>query len=402
MRAYDGRVRDRRDEWDGLTVEELRRRAAGEKWTRYPDCIGAFVAEADFGTAPAVEAALRDAIERAAFGYLPETPARELGEACAELYRARWGWAPPAEWIRPVADVIKAAEIAIRLYSPPGSAVILPTPAYMPFVKLPGELGRETIQVPMSSDGGCACFDYEAIERAFAAGGGTLILCNPANPVGRVFNREELLALAEIVERHDGRVFADEIHAPITYDGRRHIPYASLTPATAAHTLTGFSASKAWNVPGLKCAQLLFSNPEDVAVWEERGGFLGYGASTLGVVANIAAFRDGGPWLEEMLTYLAANRDLLTSALHERAPAVGFSAPEGTYLAWLDLREWLAERPDPGDEGLAGLFRRIAGVAMTEGAECGEAGRGHLRFNFALPRPVLEEAIERLTRALAS
>lgn len=388
-----------REGWDELSAEELRRRAAGEKWTRYPDCIGAFVAEMDFGTAPAVEAALRDAIDRGAFGYLPDPLVAELCAATAELYRERWGWAPPPEWIRPVADVLKAAEIAIRIYSPPGSAVILPTPNYMPFLRLPATLGRELIQVPMVEDQGRWHFDLEGIDRAFAAGGRTLILCNPANPLGRVYGRDELAALAEVVERNRGRVFADEIHAAIVYGdgdgGGGHIPYASLNPETAAHTLTAFSASKAWNVPGLKCAQLLFSNEEDVATWERASGFSGYGVSTLGAVANIAAYREGGSWLEEVLEYLRGNRRLLADLLAERAPAVGFTPPEGTYLAWLDLRNVLADSP-------AAELRRLAGVALTEGADCGEAGCGFVRLNFALPRPLLREAVERMTAALAT
>jgi len=392
------------ERWDRITVSELRQRRAGEKWTRYPDCIGAFVAEMDFGTAPAVEAALRDAIDRDAFGYLPEPLARELGEACAELYAERWSWAPPAEWIRPVADVIKAAEIAIRLYSPPGSAVILPTPNYMPFVKLPGELGRELIEVPMRRGPERWEFDLDGIEGAFAAGGHTLILCNPANPLGRVFDPQELEALAAVVERHDGRVFADEIHAAIVYgdEGRRHVPYASLSAATAAHTLTAFSASKAWNVPGLKCAQLLFSNEQDVAVWERRGGFLGYGASTLGVAANIAAYRQGGEWLAEVLSYLGANRRLFGDMLAELAPGIDYLPPEGTYLAWLDMRRLDDHDDHGGGEELAASFRRKTGVAMTDGADCGAAGHGFLRFNFALPRPILKEAVRLLARAAGS
>lgn len=391
--------------WDQLTEAELRRRQAGEKWTRFPDCIGAFVAEMDFGTAPAVTNALRDAVDRHAFGYLPEPLAHDLGEACAELYAERWGWAPPAAWIRPVADVIKAAEIAIRLYSPAESAVILPTPNYMPFVKLPQELGRPLIEVPMRRGSNRWEFDLEAIDAAFAAGGHTLILCNPANPLGRVFDRQELEALAAVVEAHSGRVFADEIHAAIVYseDGHSHIPYASLNGRTASHTLTAFSASKAWNVPGLKCAQLLFSNEADVAIWEERGGFLGYGASTLGVTANIAAYRHGGGWLAEVLSYLAANRQLLGEMLTELMPAIDYLPPEGTYLAWLDMHAAIGRgSKDLESEDLATRVRQESRVALTDGADCGAAGRGFLRFNFALPRPLLEESVRRLASALGS
>jgi cystathionine beta-lyase len=278
-------------------------RARGSfKWTAPgPDGFGAAVAEMDFGAAPAILDALAGLSADANFGYLPQFLADELAAACAEFQKRRYGWhVDPAE-IHHVPDVIKALEIAITHFSRPGSPVILPTPAYMPFLVVPGFLGREIIQVQMRDDAGLFTLDLAAIEDAFRAGGDLLIFCNPYNPLGRVFTREEMTQLAEVVDRHNGRVFADEIHGPLVYPGARHIPYASTSDVAASHALTATSASKAWNLPGLKCAQVILTNEPDRQRWEQMGVFASHGASNPGVVANIAAFRHGEAWLDEVL-----------------------------------------------------------------------------------------------------
>ena len=204
-----------------------------------------------------------------------------------------------------------------------------------------------------------------------------------------------MLAVAEVVEANGGRVFADEIHAPLIYPGQEHIPYASVSPAAAAHAVTGVAASKGWNLPGLKCAQLLLSNDADAAVWAERGFTFEHGASTPGAWATIAAYRDGRPWLDDVVRYLDRNRALLAALLAEHLPQVGFLPPEGTYLAWLDCRALDAgTQPSPAD-----FFLAQAGVMLTDGAACGEGGGGHVRLNFATPRPVLTEIVRRMAAA---
>jgi len=209
-----------------------------------------------------------------------------------------------------------------------------------------------------------------------------------------VFSGAEQLALADVVERHGVRVFSDEIHAPLVYPGAVHRPYASLSPVTAGHTVTATSASKAWNLPGLKAAQLIISNEADAARWAEVGFFAAHGAANLGVVANTAAFDEGEPWLDGVLGYLDGNRRLLADLLADRLPEVGYTPPEGTYLAWLDCREL-------GIEGSAGdHFLERAGVALVDGPACGPPGVGHLRLNFATPRPVLETIVDRMAASL--
>src|SRR5215469_17055174 len=379
---------------DATTVSMLRARGS-YKWTvPGPDGLGAAVAEMDFGAAPAILDALAGLAADARFGYLPSSLADELAVACAEFERRRYGWDGDPAQVRHVPDVIKGLEIAITNFSRPGSPVILPTPAYMPFLTVPGYLGREIIQVPMLDDAGFFSLDLDAISGAFGAGGHLLIFCSPCNPVGRVFTRTEMTQLTEVVERHGGRVFADEIHAPLVYPGVRHIPYASTSEAAASHTLTAVSASKAWNLPGLKCAQVILTSESDRQRWDELGHFATRGASNPGVAANIAAFRHGEPWLDEVLGYLDESRHLLGDLLAGHLPKVRYRPPDGTYLAWLDCTA-MGLAGSPGD-----LIGHRAKVTVIDGPAFGPGGEGSVRFNFATPQPVLAEMVERIAAAL--
>ena len=381
--------------FDDVTIEDLRA-AGGLKWSRHPEAVGAFVAEMDFGTAPPITEALHAAVDGGLFGYLPEHLATKMAQAWCDWSEDRYSWRVPVERVRPLADVLAGLQAAIELYSPPGTPVILPTPAYMPFLTAPVELGRTVVQVPMAQEDGRHVYDLDALDAAFASGGRLMILCNPHNPVGRVLEPDEMLAVSEVVERHGGRVFSDEIHAPLVYGGHRHVPYASLSPVTAGHTVTAVSASKAWNLPGLKCAQVVLTNEADAEVWAQRGLRFEHGAANLGIVANIAAYREGSPWLSQLLAYLDENRRVLGQLLCDRIPEIGYTPPEGTYLAWLDCRR-LDLGPHPAD-----FFLDRAGVALTDGQDCGDAGAGFVRYNFATPRPILQHTVERMASALGA
>jgi cystathionine beta-lyase len=383
-----------RQEIDATTVAALRARGSF-KWTAPgPDGLGAAVAEMDFGAAPAILDALAGLSADANFGYLPPPLADELAAACADFQRRRFGWEVDPASIHPVPDVIKGLEISITHFSRPGSPVILPTPAYMPFLTVPGFLGREIIQVRMRNQDGFFTFDLDAIEDAFRAGGHLLVFCNPYNPLGRVFTREEMTQLTEVVDRHGGRVFADEIHAPLIYQGWRHIPYASTSTAAAAHTLTATSASKAWNLPGLKCAEVILTSDADRQRWAEMGFFASHGASNPGVVANIAAFRHGEAWLDEAVAYLDDSRNLLARLLGRHLPQVRYRPPDGTYLAWLDC----SAMDLPGSPGE--LVTGQAGVTVVDGPAFGDGGAGSFRLNFATPQPILTQMVEHIAAAL--
>lgn len=376
---------------DALTLDDLR--AGGSlKWTAFPDCIGAFVAEMDFGIAPEIEAALHASIAGGRTGYLSAPLTEALAVACADWHAERYGWSPDPARIHPLPDVLTGLELALRHLLPERTPVVLPTPNYMPFVPLLRLLGHPVLQVPMREDGGDWRFDEDALDAAFAQGAKLAILCNPHNPLGRVYAAEELARFSEIAARHGARVFCDEIHAPLVFAPHRHVPYASLGPVAAAQAITATSASKGWNLPGLKCAQLILTCDEDQARWRRMAPLAGHATATLGVVANTVAYRKGGGWLDRVLDYLAGNRALIDARVRSELPQLGYRAPEGTYLAWFDCRAL-------GDAQPARRFRE-AGLALTDGAECGDGGAGFMRMNFAMPRPLLDEALTRMARAV--
>lgn len=386
-----------RHRFDDITVEGLIE-TGSMKWTRMPGHLAAFVAEMDFGTAPAVTRSLQHSVDDALWGYLPPAVTRDMSEATAEFVRSRYSWEVPSSRIYPTADVLSAYEVVLERFTKPGSPVILPTPAYMPFLTLTPMRGREIIQVPMiEGEGGRLEMDLEGIAAAFDTGAHLFILCNPHNPLGRVYNESELLALSDVVEDKGGVVFSDEIHAPITFGDHTHIPYASLSKATAAHTLTATSASKAWNIPGLKCAQLIVSNDEHQLAMKDIAFIVSHGAATPGVAANTAAYREGGEWLDDVLAYIDSNRSLLSELLATHLPEVTYREPEGTYIAWLDARGLPNIK---GERSWAQFFSDEAKVGLTDGALCGEVGVDHLRLMLSTPHHILEKIVLAMAEAV--
>ncbi len=382
------------DELDAISLDALRRTGA-TKWNRRDGAMGAFVAEMDYGIAPAITAALHQEVDRGLFAYLPAAHAQRMRASVAHYLRKQHGWEVPESRIHEMPDVVAIYRAAIEHFSPPGSRIIVPTPAYMPLLSLPPALGREVIEVPMQrAADGRFHNDLAAIERAFDEGGHLLALCNPHNPTGRVFTREELLAIEDLVERKGGRVFADEIWMPLTHTGHTHIPYASIGARAAGHTITGTAASKGFNLPGLKCAQLIVSNDADQKHWREVGTWAMHGAGNLGLIATAAAYDQSLDWLDDIRAYLLRNRDALVEFVQTRMPQVRLSPPEGTYIAWLDFSAWHFER------GPQAFFLEQAGVLCTDGAACGQVGENHLRFIFAMPYPLMCQALERMADAL--
>lgn len=384
------------DQINATNIETLRRRGS-LKWANEPQHLGAFIAEMDFGTAPAVEAALHDAIERCGYGYLPEHLTGQMRRAFADFAQERYGWELAPESIEPLPDVLSALEFALRFLTRPGSAVVVPTPAYMPFLQIPTEMGRPIIQVPHVRVNGRYELDLDGLDAALAQNGGLLVLCNPHNPSGRVYSRAELEAVEALVARHEGvRVFCDEIHAPVVLAGTQHVPFAALSPVAARQAITATSTSKAFGLPGLKCAQLVLSNEEDRAQWAAHGERTYKLTSTVGVCANTAAYREGGAWLDEVLEYLDTERDLLVSLVAKHLPGVTMDRPEATYIGWLDCSALnLGEPP-------AAFFRREAGVALSDGAPCGQGYENHVRLVYATPEPILIQMLERMGQALAA
>ena len=320
---------------DSQTEADLRGRGS-LKWSgTAPGVIGAWVAESDLPLAPAITAALQAAVTQGLTGYLPAYLDAEVGKATAQ-WQAGYGWLIDPADVHPVASVVGGLRIVLDHLVKAGAPVVLPTPAYMPFLTLPALDGRELITVPMRLDGDRYSFDLPAIA-AVLRPGALFLLTNPHNPAGRVFTEDELLALADVVENAGAMVFADEIHAPLVFPGHAHRPYAALTAETAKHTITGISASKGWNIAGLACAQLILSNDADRDRWAGIDPVAWYGATPLGAVATIAAYTEGAEHLAAVVDYLRAGRDLFAAELARSLPSARLLPLEGTYLGWLDL-----------------------------------------------------------------
>lgn len=371
--------------FDDVSVDVLRRRRT-VKWTLYgPDVLAAWVAEMDFAVAPPVRAALLDAVDREDFGYVP-ADLSALTTACADFFADAYGWAVPATRVFPVADVLSAMAATLDVFCPAGCGVVVPTPAYSPFFEVVALGGREAIEVPLVPDGGRSTLDLERIDDALGGGAGAVLLCNPHNPTGRVFEADELTALAEIVDRHGARVVADEVHAPLAFPGHRHVPYATVSEAATDHTVTVTSASKAWNLAGLKCAQVVMTNHADAAAWRALPLFRVPGPTPLGIAASTAAYRNGGPWLAALVDYLDGNRRRLAELLADGLPDVGYQSPEATFLTWLDCSALGLEDP-------ARFFLDHARVALGDGPPFGRGYDAFVRLNLATSRALLEQIV---------
>ncbi|HET6212819.1 MAG TPA: aminotransferase class I/II-fold pyridoxal phosphate-dependent enzyme [Micromonosporaceae bacterium] len=365
------------------------------KWRRYdPDVLPLWVAEMDAPLAPPVTEALAAAVRRGDTGYAH--PGR-LAEAYADFSARRFGYTPEAGRTRLMPDVMRGIVEVLRVTTARGAGVVINPPVYHPFFSFLAAAERRVVEVPLlSSVDGSYTLDLSTLESVFAGGDvSAYLLCNPHNPTGTVFGPAELTAVAELAQRYGVRMLVDEVHGPLTFPGTPAVPFLSLaerSPA-AAGAFVFVSASKAWNLAGLKAA-LVLAGPaavDDLARIPEEASF---GAGLLGVLAGEVALQYGEPWLDSMVRALDANRVLLAELLADRLPGVRYRPPDATYLAWLDCRA-LGLGDDPAAEFLA-----RGRVAFSPGEQFGTPGRGFVRLNFATPVAVLREAVARMAQAV--
>jgi cystathionine beta-lyase len=373
----------------------IERRGSGcSKWTRYAeDVLPMWVADMDFASAPPILDALRERVGHGVLGY---------GMAQGSLVRAilahldrHYGWQVEPEAILPLTGVVPGFNLALRALCAPGAGALVQTPVYPPMLKAPENWRLRRVEAPLRPDGTVDPAAFRAAARE-AGQGGAFLLCNPHNPTGRVFRREELAAMAEACLAEGLAIVSDEIHCDLVFDGARHLPVAMLAPEVAARTVTLMSAGKTWNIAGLAVGWAVVPDPALRARFAAARAGLADHPNILGLIATEAALREGEPWRRAVLGYLRANRDWLHEAVAARLAGVRMARPEGTYLAWLDCSGAApAVAADP-----AGFFLRAAKVGFNPGPDFGAPGRGHLRLNFGCPRATLEEGLARMERAL--
>lgn len=381
--------------YDALDLADLERRRSA-KWRKYgPGVLPAWIAEMDYPLADPIQGVLADMVAASDVGYAWFDG---LAEAYTGFAAKRYGVSIDPAHVLGMQDVMRGVLVFLELFTEPGDGVVINPPVYPPFFSTITYSGRQVVEVALARDAatGRHALDLEALDRAFRAGARTWVLCSPHNPTGRVFSRTELEAAAEVADRHGVLVIADEIHAPLTLPGAQFVPWAALDAESARRSLTLVSATKAWNVPGLKCALAVAGSLEIWRSVETVPDEVPYGASLLGVAATEAAFRDGVDWLDDTVDYLAGVRDLLGDLLAARLPAVRWVPPEATYLAWLDCGG-LGLGDDP-----AKVFLEEGGVALAHGPDFGTAGAGFARLTFATARHLVTEAVERMAAAMTS
>jgi len=375
-------------------LDVLRSRTS-EKWSEYPDdVLPMFVAEMDVPLAPVIRETLHAAIDRGDAGYVASRT--RLPQAFADFAARRWGWTVDPGSVSTTADVSMGIVEILRRVVSPGDRVVITPPVYPPFFELVPEAGGLTVEVPLlgavhpDDPAGPLRLDLAGLEAAFRAGAKAFLLCNPHNPIGRPHTVEELRSVASLAARYGVTVVSDEIHAPLTQPGESFTPFLSVSDEAAANGFAVLSASKAWNLAGLKCAVMVTAAPGPRSVVASMPVEVFWRTGQFGVLASVAAFEQGEPWLDGLLTLLDGNRRLLAGLLAERLPEVGYRMPAAGYLAWLDFSRlgW--------DEAPARRILRETKVALQEGAPFGAAGHGHARLNLACSPELLTEAVGRI------
>jgi cystathionine beta-lyase len=369
-----------------------------EKWRGFPsDVLPLPVAEMDFPVAEPIRRTIIEMINKSDLGYLGNIP--ELGEAFSEFSTRRDGWTPDPLQVRVAADVGVGIVETLRVITKPGDKILINSPVYPNFWTWSRETHLDYIDVPLTRsenelNGSYWHLDWDGIEKAYKSGLKVHLISNPHNPLGRVFMRDELERLVKLAHAHNVVIVSDEIHSPLTFSEQKFIPILSLSDEARAVSVTVTSSSKGWNIAGLKCAIIV---TQDAAMFErlnEIAPATHYRASLLGAFASVAAFREGEPWLNKLMTQLDHNRKLVDQLVKEKLPLAKSHIPHCSYLSWIDFSEYKL------DVEPATHFLEQGRVAFQPGVRFGEQWSHFLRLNFATSPEIIEEAINRAAKTL--
>ena len=370
-----------------------RRGTDSTKWRQYGnEVVPLWVADMDFISPEPVISALQERVKHGVFGYV--RPNRELIGVIQDRLRRLYSWEVPEEHFVFVPGIVTGLNFCFQLYADSGDEVRVQSPIYSHFVTDPVVRGRVINDQPLVKKGDTYEIDFDTFERTITPRTKMFALCNPHNPVGRVFRKDELEQLASICLRHGLLICSDEIHCDILYPSYRHTPIATLSKEVANRTITFMSASKTFNLAGLKSSFAIIPNDALREAWIESSQGLIPHVNILGLTATLAGFKHGQEWLDQCLVYLDGNRRFLEEYVQERMPSLSMTKMEATYLAWLDCNQ-------SGVRGNASeFFLREGQVALNDGSECGKGGKGFVRLNFACARSTLVEGLDRMAHAL--
>ena len=370
-----------------------RRNTDSMKWNKYDDdVIPLWVADMDFVSADPIIEALHQRVDHRIYGYT--LPPQELRTLIQERLKRLYEWSIREDDIVFLPGLVTGLNLSYHVFSDPGDGVLIQPPVYFHFVRDPVLHGRVLNDPPLVQKGDTYEINFSDFERGITHRTKTFLLCNPHNPVGRVFTLKELEAIADICLRHNVIICSDEIHCDLLYPGYRHLPIASLGPEVAKQSVTLLSPSKTFNLAGFDFGFAIIPNPGLRKIWQTVSSGLIPGVNIMGHVAARAAYKYGQEWLDQALAYLTVNRDFLAQYLKEKLPAIRMTKMEATYLAWLDCRN--AGIPGNPSE----FFLKRARVALNDGPEFGRGGEGFVRLNFACSRKTLTEALDRMASAL--
>jgi cystathionine beta-lyase len=375
------------------------------KWHQYPDdVLPLWVADMDFPTPEPVIAALRAKVEHGIFGY--EMPTKALAETVAARMESLYGWKVLPEMVVATPGVIAGFNAAARTVCEPGQGILVQPPVYPPFLKVHEHtcMVRQDAPLALNTDGQTVRYelDFEIFEQAVHTGDaktGMFLLCNPHNPTGQAYAREDLKRMADICLKNGVFICSDEIHSELLLGTTRHIPIASIDPEVGEHTITLIAPSKTFNVPGLFCGFAIIPNQDLLARFKKTVEQMAFHVSSLGLAAAQVAYSGQcDDWLAELRLILKANRDFLVDFVRSEFNGIRTTVPEATYLAWLDCNDLARSGKITGTPHE--FFLKQAKVALNEGKDFGAGGEGFVRLNFGCPRPLLTEALQRMKVAL--
>lgn len=358
------------------------------------DLVSLWVADMDFRAAEPIMEAIRERAEQGIFGYTsrPESYYKTM----KNWYKTRYNWDMEKDHIIHSPGVVPTLSLIMKLFTEPGDKIIIQSPVYYPFFNVVKDNERELVINPLKKVDGDYFMDFEDLENKIDEKVKFLILCNPHNPIGRVWTKEELRKLGDMCIKNNITVIADEIHGDLVYDGKRYTPFASISEEFRLNSISCLSATKTFNIAGLQASFAVFPDKEMHDKFDEFLGILDIKRNNcFSLVAMEAAYAKGGEWLDQVLVYIRDNMKFVNEYCEKHMPQIKANMPEGTYLVWLDCNDL-----GLSDDALNDFFVNKARVALDGGSWFGEEGKGYMRINVACPRATLKEGLDRIKEAI--